>query len=662
MGAEVTEAARRFTLNSRCDSERAAVTAQPAAGADAARGTRRFVRRALLAGDAAWRLGPRPVLCYALHRARLASGLTRRALGDEAAAPAGPFLPDAAVAPPPAPPVLPEHAARVLAAAAGEAAAPPRDWHGPFPAAAHALALDLFGPGDVRPVWERSRLAALPLLAQAARLDPAGPHRARAEALLADWVARNPPWRGPNWACGQEAALRVLHLALTLALLDADRGPAVAPTPGMRALLALHARRIAATAAYAEAQDNNHPISETAGLFVAGLLLGDPALARCGAARLAAAVARLVAPCGAFAQPSPAYHRLLLDTLAVAEWLRRRHGAPEFPAPFAERARAAALWLHRVMEPATGALPRIGHCDDSALADLSLCGSADARGSVARALRLFAPDGAAEDDGDPGCIWLGLASGPARPPPESGGRPATPRLPCAPSERETREAAQPAARTAARWRSEGWLGLSCAGAHALLRTGHPLRFRPGHADLLHLELRDGPLFLLRDGGTGAYNPPREHIWWHAHFTGTAAHNTLAFDGEDQMPRAGRFLFARWPRTVALPDGAACTDHRGRTHARTLAVEGRTWRIEDRVAGPFREIVVRWRLAPGDWTPTPDGVRGPLAHLAAQADAPLEAALVQGWESPAYGVVRPAPVLELRARAPVSRIFTVLRLP
>ncbi|MFH4094692.1 weeF, partial [Acinetobacter baumannii] len=79
---------------------------------------------------------------------------------------------------------------------------------------------------------------------QAARLDPGGGHLRRAEALLADWMAANPAYRGPNWACGQEAALRTLHLVLALALLGADGGRA---TPGARALLALHGRRIAAT-------------------------------------------------------------------------------------------------------------------------------------------------------------------------------------------------------------------------------------------------------------------------------------------------------------------------------------------------------------------------------------------------------------------------------
>ncbi|MBR0678797.1 heparinase, partial [Roseomonas alkaliterrae] len=246
------------------------------------------------------------------------------------------------------------------AALAAAAAAIPRDWHGGFDPATPAARLDLFGPGDIRPVWERNRLLALPLLAMAARLAPADGHLAAARALLAEWRAANPPFRGPAWACGQEAALRAMHLCLALALLDATPGPA------MRALLAAHARRIAATQAYAAAQDNNHAISEAAGLFVIGLVLGDGALARRGARRLARAVARLVLPCGAFAQASPGYHRLLLDTLAIAEWFRRRHGAPPFPAPFAARAEAATRWLHRVAEPATGALPRCVAVDDSA--------------------------------------------------------------------------------------------------------------------------------------------------------------------------------------------------------------------------------------------------------------------------------------------------------
>lgn len=531
--------------------------------------------------------------------------------------PRGPFLPAGGAAPPPVPAW---HRAAVLARAARVA---PPDWHAPFPAGPHALALDLFAPGDIRPVWERNRWSDLPLLAQAARLDPAGGHLARAEALLADWLAANPPFRGPNWACGQEAALRALHLGLALALLEADR----APVPGARALLALHGRRIAATPAYALAQDNNHTVSEAAGLLACGLLLGEAGWTARGAARLEAALRRLVAPDGAFAQVSTGYHRLLLDVLAVVEWLRRRHGGP--PLPAIDRAAAATRWLHRLVEPRTGALPRLGHQDGSAFADLALAGPDDARPSLERAARMFC-GGSAGLAAEPGCAWLGLPAGPV--------------LPASP----------------ASWAGEGLRGWQSAGARALLRTG-PLRFRPGQADLLHLELWDGPLALLRDGGSGAYNPAPEDAWWHAHFTGTAAHNTIAFDGEDQMPRVSRFLFARWPAMGALPDGAWLRDWRGRRHARRVTVAGRRWVVEDQLGGPFQAAVLRWHLAPGPWHGLPDGVAGPAATLRVSAAAPLDCALAPGWESPAYGAVRPLPVLVVRIPPGITNLRTVIDL-
>jgi hypothetical protein len=203
-------------------------------------------------------------------------------------------------------------------------------------------------------------------------------------------------------------------------------------------------------------------------------------------------------------------------------------------------------------------------------------------------------------------------------------------------------------------------GWQAGGARALLRTG-PLPFRPGQADLLHLELWDGPLALLRDGGTGAYNPGPEDAWWHAHLTGTAAHNTIAFDAEDQMPRVSRFLFSHWPATGALPDGAWVRDRRGRRHARRVRAEGRRWVVEDRLGGPFRAAALRWRLAPGLWRALPDGVAGPAARLRITADAPLACALEQGWESPGYGEVRPVPVLAVRVANPVTYLTTVIEL-
>ncbi len=52
----------------------------------------------------------------------------------------------------------------------------------------------------------------------------------------------------------------------------------------------------------------------------------------------------------------------------------------------------------------------------------------------------------------------------------------------------------------------------------------------------------------------------------------------------------------------------------------------------------------------------------MARLGVAADAPLACALEAGWESPAYGAVRAAPVLVARAEAPVTRLLTRIELP
>ncbi|MGX9961752.1 heparinase II/III domain-containing protein [Roseomonas sp. F4] len=581
-------------------------------------GPGRRLQRWRLTLAAAWALGPRPVGLMLWHRSLMAAGLPQRALA-HAAAPAGRFLPTA----PPPPPHLPAGEADRLIAAARALPARP-DWHGGHDAAAPSLGLDLFAAGDIRPVWEASRFADLLLLVQAARLDPAGEHLAQAERRLADWCAQNPAFRGPAWACGQEAALRALSLALALLLLGAEQNP----PPAARDLLRLCTRRIAATPAYAAAQDNNHSISEPAGAFACALLLRDAAGTARAARRLAAAVARLVAPDGGFAQVSAGYARLALDVLAVAELLRARLGAPPFPPVLRARAAALTAWLHQLVAPEDGSTPALGVEDGSAFADLGLHGPADARGSVERAARLFA-DAGADLPEDAGCAWLGLP------------------LPAARLDRP------------ARWRAAGSMGWAEAGATALLRRG-PLRFRPAQSDLLHLTLRDGARIVLRDGGTGAYNPPAP--WWPAALAEAEAHNAVVFDDRPPMPRLGRFLFAHWPRLRDLPDGAARRDADGHRHARRIAVQGRVWTVTDEIAGRFRTAALRWRLPPGPWRLLPDGATDGALRLHITADVDPVLTLEGGWESRAYGRIAPCPVLLVRLTAPATRVTTLIHLP
>jgi hypothetical protein len=203
------------------------------------------------------------------------------------------------------------------------------------------------------------------------------------------------------------------------------------------------------------------------------------------------------------------------------------------------------------------------------------------------------------------------------------------------------------------------MGWAEGPAMALLRTG-PLRFRPGQADLLHLSLRNGATWVLRDGGTGRYDPPK--AWWWAALAGAAAHNAPVFDQAEPMPRAGRFLLARWPAMRPIPDGGALRDARGNGVARSVRAEGCRWRVEDKLSGPFRAVAWHWRLCPGAWRLTPDGLVGEAARLSVIADAPFRLDLIDGWESPSYGAIVPAPVLRVSAGAPVGRVITTIHLP
>ncbi|MES2711095.1 MAG: heparinase II/III-family protein, partial [Pseudomonadota bacterium] len=398
--------------------------------------------------------------------------------------------------------------------------------------------------------------------------------------------------------CGQDCALRALTLATTLL---------APPGPAMRALLDAHARRIEATRFYALAQDNNHAVSEAAGLLACGLVLGDARRERRGAAALIRAARRLIAPCGAFAQPSARYHRLLLDTLAVTTTLWRRHRGPEADLALRPRAAAATAWLARIMDPETGRLPRLGPEDPSCFADLAGTGPDDARASLARAQAVFGilPQ--------PASIWL----------------------------------------------SEGWRGWQAGRLRAILRTGVPHRFRPAHADLLHLDLWVGSLNLLRDAGSGSYNPPAGAAWDGVNLAAARAHNLITFDDAEPMPRVTRFLFARWPRTRLLPEGAETRDSSGMTHAREVTLCPHALRVTDRIRGPFRRATLRWRLAPGAWRLDGDAALGCGARIAISADAPMKLRLVQGWESPAYGSLAPVPVLEAEVAAPATRLETLV---
>lgn len=485
-----------------------------------------------------------------------------------------------------------------------------------------------FAGGDIKRIWELSRFDWVLAFAQQARQGDALALE-RLNGWIADWTRRNPPYRGPNWKCAQEASIRLLHLSVAAMLLGQKQGM----SRPLRALVEAHVRRIVPTLSYARAQDNNHATSEAAGLFVAGAWLamadapGGGALARRGAALLERATARLFAQDGSFSQYSLNYHRLALDSLVLAELWRRCARLPPFSEGWRRRAAAAADWLWTMVDPASGDAPNLGANDGANLLPLTDAAYRDYRPAVQLSAALF-HDARAYQAGpwDEALVWLGIASPPGL-------------------------LALPAARVF----DEGGYAVLRQGAATVLLRYPRFRFRPGQADALHVDLWLDGINLLRDGGSYSYNTePR----WIDYFGGVESHNTVQFDDQPQMPRLSRFLLGDWLATsnrgaVSVEGGqgfrAGYRHRRGWSHLREARLSDGL-QVIDEVAGFKSHATLRWRLPPGPWDLAGAAVTNGTHRLSIKASMPIAAiSLVTGWESRHYLEKTEVPVLEVVTR-------------
>ncbi len=513
--------------------------------------------------------------------------------------------------------------------------------------------------GNVKQIWELSRLHHVTVLAAAFALSGEPRYAERAAAHLRSWWEQNPFLSGVHWTSGIEAGIRLISWAWARRLLDGWYGAQELFEGNDLALAQIwwHQRYLAAFRSRGSSA-NNHVVAEAAGLLVGSLAFGwYPESGRwANQARrlLEVELEHNTFPSGTNREMAFEYHGFVAELGLLAGAEADRAGLPLGEGTWhrlCQMADVVAATLDVAMQP-----PRYGDGDDGR--GLVVDPGANRWESLLSTCReLFgAPQWWPASRPDAwSCLVAALAA--EHPGPE--------RSPGRPCHFPDAGLTVLRARAVGAERPEIWCRCD-SGPHGFLSIA-----AHAHADALSLEVRHGGTEILADPGTYCYHGEPA---WRRYFRSTLGHNTLELGGRDQSAPHGPFMWAAHARSrlVLLDVGGGPEDdmywsaeHDGYQSLHPPALHRRTVRLrprqrllevtdEVRSAGRHR-FRLAWHLGP-QVNATLDGHEarlswpGPAERATAtlrlpdqgrwrlatgEEDPPL------GWYSPGFGRKQPA---------------------
>ena len=124
--------------------------------------------------------------------------------------------------------------------------------------------------------------------------------------------------------------------------------------------------------------------------------------------------------------------------------------------------------------------------------------------------------------------------------------------------------------------------------------------RPSQADALNVDLWYKGINILKDSGSYSYDPESS-----INLDSTAAHNTIEFDGRDQMPKIRKFLYTNWLQATDIQEieekgqwisaSARYIDYCGASHSRKIKIGDKVFDCHDTITGNFNRARLRYKM-------------------------------------------------------------------
>jgi Heparinase II/III-like protein/Heparinase II/III N-terminus len=386
--------------------------------------------------------------------------------------------------------------------------------------------------GNVKQIWELSRMHHLTLLAAAFGISGDERYAERAAAHLRSWWSQNPFLSGVHWTSGIEAGLRLTSWVWVRRLLDNWTGAAklFERNELARAQIWWHQHYLASFRSRGSSA-NNHVIAEAAGLLV-GALAFDWFAESSSWVEEAARVLERELTCNTF--PSGVNREMAFDYHGFVAELAAVAGAE---ASWAGHPLSSEFWtlLFRMFDVVAATVdvkvraPRQGDGDNGTALVLDPPPAERWSGLLAIGEALFASP-AWWPTVEPTVTSTLLAS-------MAGRRRVAARADRRPN--HYADAGMTVLRSSPQDGQEIWCRCD-AGPHGFLSIA-----AHAHADALSVEVRYNGVDVLSDPGTYCYHgEPR----WRSYFRSTLAHNTIEVDGQDQSTSGGPFLWTRHARS------------------------------------------------------------------------------------------------------------------